>query len=192
MKITLLKSKKNISFSILLKLAGLLFLLVFSITVFLNSINKHSLYNTALIPNVLEGTQAPKTYLPLLNNEGYLNSEYLKGRVTLINFWGSWCPPCRAEHPILMNIAKDQRFDLIGINYKDNKDHAQRFLVNFGNPFKFVGFDISGHTAIYWGVYALPETFLLNKEGIIIAKYTGPLTWSTYQNELLPKIEKLI
>ncbi len=91
-----------------------------------------------------------------------------------------------------MKIAQDQRFDLIGINYKDNKENAQRFLRNFGNPFKVIGFDASGYTAINWGVSGPPETFLLNKESMIIAKYIGPLTWQIYQKKILPKIEKAI
>ncbi|CBI75805.1 thiol:disulfide interchange protein (fragment) [Bartonella clarridgeiae 73] len=110
----------------------------------------------------------------------------------MINFWGSWCLPCRAEHPILIEIAKDKRFDLIGINYKDNQDNAQRFLNNFGNPFKLIGFDALGLTAINWGIYGPPETFILNKDSIIIGKHTGPLTWQIYQKEILPKIEKAI
>lgn len=153
------------------------------------SINRPNTYNNSIIPNALEGKSAPEINLPLLNSEGFLNLEQFKGRITLINFWGSWCLPCHKEHSTLMQIAKDQRFDLIGINYKDNKNNAQRFLTNFGNPFKFVGLDISGYTGINWGVYGPPETFILNKDNIIIAKYTGPLTWQTYQQKLLPKIE---
>ncbi len=136
---------------------------------------------------------APKISLPLLGNENYLlNSEQFKGRVTLVNFWGSWCHSCREEHSLLMKIVQDQRFDLIGINYKDSKENAQRFLNSFGNPFKFIGFDVSGHTAINWGVYGPPETFLLNKESIIIAKHVGPLTWQIYHKKILPKIEQAI
>ncbi|GAA5104782.1 hypothetical protein GCM10023261_03650 [Bartonella jaculi] len=191
MKITPPKPKKNISLPVLFGLFGpfVLFLLVM---LFFNFMDNKYPNDTSLLPNAFAGKHAPKTNLPLLKNETYLDSEQFKGRVTLVNFWGSWCLPCREEHSLLMKIAQDQRFDLIGINYKDNKENAQRFLNHFGNPFKFIGFDVSGHAAINWGVYGPPETFLLNKESIIIAKHVGPLTWQIYQKKLLPKIEKAI
>ncbi|ABM45308.1 hypothetical protein H704_01170 [Bartonella bacilliformis Peru38] len=186
------KSRKKMSWLVLLSLFGPFLLFLLLITFFFSSIDKKYLYDASFIPNAFIRKPAPKIHLPLLNNENYLNSEEFKGRVTLVNFWGSWCPPCRQEHPILMEIAKDQRFDLIGINYKDNKDNAQRFLNNFGNPFKYVGFDASGYTAINWGIYGPPETFVLNKDSVIIATHIGPLTWQIYQQKILPKIEQAI
>ncbi|WP_332060286.1 DsbE family thiol:disulfide interchange protein [Bartonella sp. CB74] len=184
--------KKRVSFPIFFSFFGPFLLFLLLMIFFFSFMNSKYFNNTSLIPNTLTEKPAPKTNLPLLNNESYLDSEQFKGRVTLINFWGSWCLPCREEHHLLMKIAQDKRFDLIGINYKDNKENAQRFLKNFGNPFKFIGFDISGRTAINWGVYGPPETFLLNKDSIIIAKHAGPLTWQIYQKEILPKIEKAI
>ncbi|CDO46141.1 disulfide oxidoreductase [Bartonella henselae] len=193
MKITPPKPEKNISLPLFFDLVGpFVFFLLLLMLLFYFMQSKHP-NDTSLLPNTLAEKLAPKISLPLFGNENYLlNSDQFKGRVTLINFWGSWCPSCREEHPLLMTIAQDQRFDLIGINYKDNKENAQRFLNNFGNPFKLIGFDVSGYTAINWGVYGPPETFLLNKENIIIAKHVGPLTWQIYQKKILPKIEKAI
>ncbi|AGF74005.1 thiol:disulfide interchange protein [Bartonella australis AUST/NH1] len=192
MKITPLRAEKNTSFLVLFGLLGPFCLFFLFITLLLNSMNTKYPNDAAFIPNILVGKPAPETELPLLNSEGFLKSEQFKGRVILVNFWGSWCPSCREEHAILVEIAKDKRFNLIGINYKDDKDHAQRFLTNFGNPFKSVGFDVSGHAAINWGVYGPPETFILNKESTIIAKHIGPLTWQIYQRDILPKIEKAL
>ncbi|WP_317992626.1 DsbE family thiol:disulfide interchange protein [Bartonella gliris] len=192
MKIIPQQPKKNISLLVLLGLFGPFVLFLLLIMLFFNFMDNKSPNDTSLLPNALAGKPAPKTNLPSLDNETYLDAEQFKGRVILINFWGSWCLPCREEHPLLMKIAQDQRFDLIGINYKDNKENAQRFLSHFGNPFKFIGFDVSGHAAINWGVYGPPETFLLNKESIIIARHVGPLTWKIYQQKLLPKIEKAL
>ncbi|WP_425547926.1 DsbE family thiol:disulfide interchange protein [Bartonella acomydis] len=187
------KLKKNISsYAVFCLFAPFVFFLLLTLLFFYFTNNKHS-NNISLLPNTLVEKHAPQINLPLLENEYHLlHSEQFKGRVTLVNFWGSWCLSCRKEHPLLMKIAQDQRFDLIGINYKDSKENAQRFLNNFGNPFKIIGFDASGYTAINWGVYGPPETFLLNKESMIIAKHIGPLTWQIYQKEILPKIEKAI
>ncbi|AQX28698.1 MULTISPECIES: DsbE family thiol:disulfide interchange protein [unclassified Bartonella] len=192
MKVTPLKPKQSVSFPVLLSFLCPFFLFLLLVIFFFNSIKSKHSRDTSFISNALVGKLAPQTRLPLLNSKDYFNLEQLKGRVTLINFWSSWCLPCRAEHPILTEIARDKRFDLIGINYKDNQDNAQRFLNNFGNPFKLIGFDASGLTAINWGIYGLPEIFILNKESIIIGKHTGPLTWQIYQKEILPKIEKAI
>ena len=145
-----------------------------------------------LVPNALAGKPAPSTSLPLLSQDGQFNPAELKGRVVLVNFWGSWCPPCRDEHPTLMQIAHDKRFDLVGINYKDKVENADRFLTNFGNPFKIIGFDPGGRAAIDWGVYGPPETFILNKSGTIVYKHIGPLTPQIYQQETLPEIEKAL
>ncbi|WP_074381124.1 DsbE family thiol:disulfide interchange protein [Bartonella doshiae] len=186
------KTKKKISFPVFLSLFGPFLLLLFLIMFFFSFIEKKDANYTSLIPITFAEKRAPKINLPSLDKTNYLDSEQFKGRITLINFWGSWCFSCREEQPLLMQIAQDQRFDLIGINYKDNKENAKRFLNNFGNPFKVIGFDASGHTAINWGVYGPPETFLLNQDGIIIAKHIGPLTWQIYQKEFLPKIEKAI
>ncbi|UNE54338.1 DsbE family thiol:disulfide interchange protein [Bartonella machadoae] len=187
------KPKNSISLFTLLGLLGPFVFFLLLIMLFFYFTNSKHPNDNFLHPSTFSEKPAPKTNLPLLGNENHLlNLEQFKGRVTLVNFWGSWCLSCRTEHPLLMRIAQDQRFDVIGINYKDNKENAQRFLRNFGNPFKAIGFDASGYTAINWGVYGPPETFLLNKESLIIAKHVGPLTWQIYQKKILPKIEKAI
>ncbi|GAA4658917.1 DsbE family thiol:disulfide interchange protein [Bartonella pachyuromydis] len=193
MKNTSQKIKKNTSLSIIFGLLGPFVFFSLLIVLFFYLIGRRYPNDTSLLPNSYVEKSAPQINLPLLDNENHLlHSDQFKGRITLVNFWGSWCSFCRKEHPFLMKIAQDKRFDLIGINYKDNKENAQRFLNRFGNPFKVIGFDASGYTAINWGVYGAPETFLLNKDCIIIAKHAGPLTWQIYQNKILPKIEKAI
>lgn len=144
------------------------------------------------VPNALAGKPAPDNDMPLFSDSGSFNPKNFRGRVTLVNFWGSWCPPCREEHSTLMEISKDKRFDLVGVNYKDRTENAERFLANFGNPFKVIGFDASGRAAIDWGVYGPPETFLLSTDGLILYKHIGPLTPQIYQQDILPRIEKAL
>jgi cytochrome c biogenesis protein CcmG/thiol:disulfide interchange protein DsbE len=103
----------------------------------------------------------------------------LKGRTTIVNVWASWCGPCRQEHPILMDLAKDPSVRVVGINYKDNPENARRFLGALGNPFAAVGVDPNGRTAIEWGVYGVPETFVVAPDGTIRHKHIGPLTPET-------------
>ncbi|EJF74493.1 DsbE family thiol:disulfide interchange protein [Bartonella alsatica] len=192
MNIPLQKPKKNFSLAIFFGFLPFVFFILL-MTLFFHFLDSKHSNNTSLLSNTLAKKPVPEISLPLLGSENhFLNSEQFKGQVTLVNFWGSWCLACREEHPLLMKIAQDKRFDLVGINYKDNKENAQRFLNNFGNPFKVIGFDVSGHTAIKWGVYGPPETFLLNKESVIIAKHVGTLTWQIYQQKILPKIEQAI
>lgn len=139
------------------------------------------------VPSALIGRPAPAfslAPLPGLVRDGKpvpgLTSEELKGRVTVVNVWASWCAPCRQEHPILMDLARtasaDPAFRVVGINYKDNPENARRFLGQLGNPFSAVGIDPSGRTAIDWGVYGVPETFVVGPDGTIRHKQIGPLT----------------
>ena len=103
-------------------------------------------------------------------------SSLFKGKVTVLNVWSSWCAPCREEHPILLGLARDGRFDLIGLDYKDPPDKALKFLADFGTPFSVIGIDPDGRAAIDWGVYGVPETFVVGKDGKIAFKHVGPLT----------------
>lgn len=100
----------------------------------------------------------------------------LKDRVTVVNVFASWCAPCREEHPLLMELAKDPSIRLVGINYKDNPENARRFLGALGNPYAAVGVDPNGRTAIDWGVYGVPESFIIGPDGTIRYKQIGPLT----------------
>ncbi|WP_182418040.1 DsbE family thiol:disulfide interchange protein [Bartonella sp. HY038] len=148
------------------------------------------------LPNALAGQEAPQTQLPILAlrepTSEIFDPAQFKGRVTLVNFWGSWCPPCREEHPQLLTLAQDSRFDLVGVNFKDNQENATRFLGAFGNPFKIIGFDPRGRAAIEWGVYGPPETFILNREGKIVFKHIGPIMPDNLAKTLMPEIEKAL
>jgi len=106
---------------------------------------------------------------------GLSDADLESGRVTVVNIWASWCAPCRQEHPVLMDLAKDPSIRVVGINYKDNPENARRFLGQLGNPFSAVGVDPSGRTAIDWGVYGVPETFVVGPDGAIRHKHIGPL-----------------
>jgi cytochrome c biogenesis protein CcmG/thiol:disulfide interchange protein DsbE len=105
-----------------------------------------------------------------------LSDQDLKGRVTVVNVWASWCAPCRQEHPLLVDLAKDASIRVVGINQKDNPDNARRFLGALGNPFAAVGTDSNGRASIEWGVYGVPETFIVGPDGMIRHKHIGPLT----------------
>ncbi|RLQ89101.1 DsbE family thiol:disulfide interchange protein [Notoacmeibacter ruber] len=150
--------------------------------------------DSSTIPSALIGQPAPRTTLTPLEGmeQPGLDTEKLKGKVTLVNIFASWCAPCRQEHPVLMRLAEDQRVQLVGFNYKDDPDNARRFLSELGNPYQAVGVDPSGRAAIDWGVYGVPETFLLDREGVIVWKYVGPLTPERVENELMPLLEETL
>ncbi len=148
------------------------------------------------IPSVLLGKPVPEFDLPALEGltgdnaaVGGLSTKDLNaGKVTLVNVWASWCGPCRQEHPLLMKLAKDRAVRLVGINYKDKAENARRFLGSLGNPFSRIGVDSKGITAVDWGVYGVPETFIVDGAGIIRYKWIGPMTESALNKELLPRI----
>jgi cytochrome c biogenesis protein CcmG, thiol:disulfide interchange protein DsbE len=121
----------------------------------------------------LEGLLADGKPVPGFSNED------LKGRVTVVNVWASWCAPCRQEHPLLVELARDPSVRVVGINQKDNPDNARRFLGALGNPFSAVGVDPNGRASIDWGVYGVPETFIVGSDGTIRYKQIGPLTPET-------------
>ena len=140
------------------------------------------------LPSALIGRAIPTFELPAV--EGLrgptgeplpgLSTADLKGdKVTILNVWASWCAPCRIEHPVLMDLAKDQSIRVLGFNYKDKPENARRFLGTFGNPFTAVGAAETGRTAIEFGVYGVPETFVIGRDGTIRHKHVGPLTPET-------------
>jgi cytochrome c biogenesis protein CcmG/thiol:disulfide interchange protein DsbE len=138
------------------------------------------------VPSALIGRPAPAFALaPLegLQRDGQpvpgLSRDDLKGRVTVVNVWASWCGPCRQEHPLLVELAKDPAIRVVGINQKDNPENARRFLGQLGNPFAAVGVDPNGRASIEWGVYGVPETFIVGADGTIRHKQIGPLTPET-------------
>jgi cytochrome c biogenesis protein CcmG/thiol:disulfide interchange protein DsbE len=147
--------------------------------------------DASVVPSALIGTQAPATSLPPLEQMDLpgIDSSEFAGQVTLVNVWASWCVPCRQEHPYLMALAQDGRVNIAGINYKDRPENARRFLGELGNPFNSIGVDNSGRTAIDWGVYGVPETFVVGRDGTIVYKHVGPFSAASFREELVPAIE---
>jgi cytochrome c biogenesis protein CcmG, thiol:disulfide interchange protein DsbE len=151
------------------------------------------------IPSALIGHEVPPTDLPPLDGltrdgkpiPGVTNATF-KGAVTLVNVWASWCVPCHDEAPLLDQLAKDKRIQLVGINYKDAADNARRFLNRYGNPFVATGADDKGRTAIDWGVYGVPETFVVGRGGRIAYKLVGPIDADNLVKVLEPEIEKAL
>jgi cytochrome c biogenesis protein CcmG/thiol:disulfide interchange protein DsbE len=151
------------------------------------------------IPSALIDKPVPEFSLPALdglNRDGTpvpgLSTADLKGRVSLVNIFASWCGPCRQEHPFLVRLGEDPRIKLYGINYKDVPENARRFLGELGNPYAAVGVDDRGRAAIDWGVYGVPETFLIGPDGVIRHKIVGPLSERALNEFLIPEIEKLL
>jgi len=151
------------------------------------------------VPSALIGQPAPATDLPPvagLERDGKpvpgLEGAAFKGEVSLLNVWASWCVPCHDEAPLLMKLAEDPRFRIAGINYKDQPDNARRFLGRYGNPFAASGADPNGRTAIEWGVYGVPETFVVGRDAKIAFKLVGPITPENLERTLKPAIEKAL
>ena len=145
------------------------------------------------VPSALIGQQAPKTELPplLASGKGLANADFA-GQVTLLNVFASWCVPCRQEHPVLIDIARDARIRVAGLNYKDKPDNAKAFLSELGDPYAAIGADESGRTAIDWGVYGVPESYVIGKDGTILAKHVGPITPESFAARLKPVIDKAL
>jgi cytochrome c biogenesis protein CcmG, thiol:disulfide interchange protein DsbE len=151
------------------------------------------------IPSALIGHPAPQTALPplpgLVSNGAQvpgLDPAMFKGKVSVVNVWASWCVPCHDEAPLLTELARDNRLQLVGINYKDAADNARRFLGRYGNPFGIVGVDGNGRAAIEWGVYGVPETFVVGREGTIVYKLVGPVTPDNIDTVLKAEIDKAL
>jgi cytochrome c biogenesis protein CcmG, thiol:disulfide interchange protein DsbE len=151
------------------------------------------------IPSALIGHSAPQTALPplagLVNNGEPvpgLDPATFKGKVSVVNVWASWCVPCHDEAPLLTALGQDKRLQVIGINYKDQPENARRFLGRYGNPFGIVGVDSNGRAAIEWGVYGVPETFVVGREGKIVFKLVGPITPDNVDGVLKAEIEKAL
>lgn len=154
----------------------------------------------SVVPSALIGRTVPSFDLPALEGlagpegqiPGFGDGALKRGRVTVVNVWASWCVPCRDEHPVLVELAQDDRFELYGINYKDPEANARRFLGHYGNPFVAVGADRSGRVGIDWGVYGVPETFVVDGEGRIVYKHIGPLMPGSVEERLMPAIERAL
>jgi cytochrome c biogenesis protein CcmG/thiol:disulfide interchange protein DsbE len=151
------------------------------------------------IPSALIGRPVPVTELPPvpgLLQDGKpvpgLTPATFKGNVIVLNVWASWCVPCRDEAPLLLKLSEDKRFQVLGINYKDQPENARRFLGRYGNPFAAVGADTNGRGSIEWGVYGVPETFIIGRDGRIAYKLIGPITPENLERVLKPQIEKTL
>ena len=151
------------------------------------------------LPSALIGRPAPATNLPPLaglerNGKAVpgLSNATFQGAVTVVNVWASWCVPCHDEVPFLEQLSKDKRIQLAGINYKDAPDNARRFLNRYGNPFVASGADDNGRTSIDWGVYGVPETYVVGRNGAIAYKLVGPITADNLKGALMPAIEKAL
>lgn len=147
--------------------------------------------NAQDLPSVLIGEKAPSIDLPALDKFDLpaLNDEAIKGKLTLLNVWASWCVPCRQEHPYLVDLSKDERFNIVGLNYKDKPFNAAQFLTGLGNPYSVVGVDETGKATIDWGVYGVPETFIIAPDGTIVYKHIGPITDAALSDKIMPVLE---
>ncbi len=151
------------------------------------------------IPSALIGHPAPQTALPSLPGlaDGGapvpgLDPAMFKGKVSIVNVWASWCVPCHDEAPLLIQLGRDKRLQIVGINYKDAPDNARRFLGRYGNPYGIVGVDGNGRASIEWGVYGVPETFIVGREATIVYKMVGPVTPENIDRVLKVEIDKAL
>ncbi|GAB3383550.1 DsbE family thiol:disulfide interchange protein [Lysobacter fragariae] len=145
--------------------------------------------NREALPSPLIGKTAPAFNLPVLHEAGRLfGTQDLRGAPYVLNVWGSWCPACRDEHPVLTRFAETKRVRVVGFNWNDEHADALRWLEEFGNPYWMVVTDYEGKAAIDWGIYGAPETFLVDASGVVRWKFVGPLTDDVIANQLLPNL----
>ena len=150
----------------------IVFLFIFVLLVFYNSLNRETNYST----DYLVGNKLANINLKSFDdNKIYTNEDFKKSRYTLINFWASWCAPCRVEHPYLMQLSKEKNLKILGVNFKDKKINASKFLNELGNPYYYMTKDTSGKQSVNFGIYGIPESILINNETIVLKKFVGPL-----------------
>lgn len=148
--------------------------------------------NPREVPSPLIGKPAPAFTVPLLHEPGKTFSPRdMLGKVWLFNVWASWCVSCREEHPILVEFARTGRVPIVGLDYKDKREDGQRWLARFGNPYQIVPFDADGRVGIDYGVYGVPETYLIDKAGVIRFKQIGPITPEVLENKIMPLVLEL-
>ena len=143
------------------------------------------------LPSALIDKPAPSFDLPALAGGANVASADLQGQVAVVNFFASWCVPCRLEHPVLMRLAAQDKVAIVGIAYKDRPDAAKKLLDDGGDPYRRVGLDLSGRTGIDFGVYGVPETYVIDKTGRIRMKFVGPLSPDKVERDLLPLLRRL-
>ncbi|MGD9785726.1 MAG: DsbE family thiol:disulfide interchange protein [Hyphomicrobiaceae bacterium] len=150
------------------------------------------------LPSALIGKPVPQTAFARIEGltsggadvPGFSSVDLGKGEVSVVNFWASWCVPCVQEHPVLVELARRTGVPVFGVNYKDQPEAARRFIGRYGNPYKAVGADANGRGAIEWGVYGMPETFVIDGAGRIAYKHVGPISPQSLVEKILPAIEK--
>ena len=144
------------------------------------------------VPSPFIGKPAPGFKLETLHQpEKAFTPDEMKGKVWLLNVWASWCVSCRVEHPLLVEMARNKVVPIVGLNYKDKREDGTRWLAKFGDPYALSAWDIDGRVGIDYGVYGAPETFVIDKQGVIRYKQIGPITRETLDKVLLPLIRKL-
>ena len=147
-------------------------LFIFVLLVFYNSLNRETNYST----DYLVGNKLTKINLKSFDdNKIYTSEDFKKSRYTLINFWASWCAPCRIEHPYLMQLSKEKNLKILGVNFKDKKINASKFLNELGNPYYYMAKDTTGKQSVNFGIYGIPESILINNETIVLKKIVGPI-----------------
>ena len=150
----------------------IVFLFIFVLLVFYNSLNRETNYST----DYLVGNKLTKINLKSFDdNKIFTSEDFKKSRYTLINFWASWCAPCRIEHPYLMQLSKEKNLKILGVNFKDKKINASKFLNELGNPYYYMAKDTTGKQSVNFGIYGIPESILINNETIVLKKFVGPL-----------------
>jgi cytochrome c biogenesis protein CcmG/thiol:disulfide interchange protein DsbE len=149
-------------------------------------------HDPRIVPSPLINKPSPQFDLPRLEDpKSSISKNDLMGKVVFLNVWASWCVECRREHPVLLQLAKTKRFNIVGLNYKDTRADAMRWLEQHGDPYQTSAFDQAGQVGIDFGVYGVPETFILDRKGIIRYKRIGPITPEVLETDILPLIKKL-
>ena len=143
------------------------------------------------VPSPLIGKPAPEFTLPVLSGDREFSPSEMQGKVWLLNIWGTWCVGCRAEHPVLVDLARQNIVEIVGLNYKDQNNLAQQWLVELGDPYVVTAVDQGGRIGIDWGFYGAPETFVIDKSGIVRHKHIGPLAPADITETLLPLVAEL-
>jgi cytochrome c biogenesis protein CcmG/thiol:disulfide interchange protein DsbE len=144
------------------------------------------------VPSPLINKPAPAFHLPQLHEPTKtLSVESMQGKVWVLNFWGTWCIACREEHPMLVEFAKSGALPIYGVDYKDDREAAKQWLNELGNPYTLTAFDVDGRTSIDYGVYGAPESYLIDKHGVIRFKQIGPITEDAWNNKFLPLARQL-
>jgi cytochrome c biogenesis protein CcmG, thiol:disulfide interchange protein DsbE len=157
--------------------------------------------DASLLPSAMIGRQVPSFTLPpvegLADKPGFSDADLRQGKVTLVNVFASWCVPCHQEHELIMQLAKDPTLAALGVRlyglaYKDEPANIRRFLTEAGDPYARIGADRKGRTAIDWGVYGVPETYIVKGDGTIAYRFVGPISEETYRDVIFPEIEKAL